>query len=117
MFVDDCLAPQLTFHLVHNTPLVGEVPGTFPLSGEGAWGGPPATLWRGCACIGAIKSGDQRLPRTHLIYSKDVSLTAISISKCSHLLRSMHKILALTAAQASAAQGAPRGLWLTATDV
>lgn len=62
-------------------------------------------LWRGCAYIGAIKLRGQQQPCTRLIYSKDVSLTAISISKCSHLLGSMHKILALTADQAGCTRG------------
>ena len=69
----------------------------------------------GCAYIGAIKLGGQQRPNTHLIYSKDVSLTAISICKCSHLLGSMHKILALTADQACCTRGS-MGLWLIATE-
>lgn len=45
--VSDCLARQLTFHLAHNTPWVGEVPGAFPLRGEETWGSlsAVAVLW------------------------------------------------------------------------
>lgn len=99
--VGDCLAHQLTSHLAHNTPLVGEVPGAFPIGGEETWGSLSvvAMLWLRLHWRN-YKRRDRQPSCACLIYSKDVSLTAISISKCSHLLRSMHKILALTAAQA-----------------
>lgn len=100
MRAGDCLAPSWHSNLYTILPWWVRYLGLSPCVMKSLGAAYLWMPWCGCAYIGAINWRDRQPSCTRLIYSKDVSLTAISISKCSHLLKSMHKILALTAAQA-----------------